>query len=107
MAPERQSDPEDWTVEDIWGEPVESPKPFVPALRMHREIVRARIQLSEFPGFRWEDLFEDAGTQDLTQDPQRHIAFHDLVEGYAQNEADWSSAFEALMEEARTHQPTD
>ncbi len=107
MAPERQRDPEDWTLDDIWGEPVESPKPFVPALRMHRDVVRAWIQLSEFPGFAWKDLFENAGTQDPTQDPDWHITFHDFVEDYAQKEADWTAAFEALMEQAQAHQPIE
>ncbi len=105
--PERQRDAEDWTLEDIWGEPVQSPKPFVPALRMHREIVRAWIQLSEFPGFDWKDLFENAGTQDPTQDPEWHINFHDLVEDNARNKADWNAAFEGLMEQAQAHQPTE
>lgn len=107
MPSEPKRDPGDWTVDDIWGEPAENPKPFVPALRMHREVVRAWIQLTEFPGFAWEDLFEDAGSHDLTQAPQLHVTFHDLVEGYAQNEADWGSASEALMEESQRHRPTE
>ena len=110
-APEQakslERDAEDWTLADIWGEPVQTPKPFVPALRMHREIVRAWIQLSEFPGFDWKDLFENAGTQDPTQYPEWHINFHDLVEGYARKEAAWNAAFQALMQQAQTHQPTE
>ena len=100
-------DAEDWTLADIWGEPVQSPKPFVPALRMHRDIVRAWIQLSEFPGFGWEDLFENAATRDTAQDPEWHISFHDFVERHVQNEADWNAAFEALVEQAQAHQPTE
>ncbi len=102
-----ERDAEDWTLADIWGEPVESPKPFVPALRMHREIVRAWVQLTEFPGFGWKDLFEDAGTQDFTQDPEWHINFHDSVEDYARKEPAWNAAFQALIEQAQAHQPTE
>ena len=107
MVPERQRDTEDWTLADIWGEPVESPKPFVPALRMHREIVRAWVQLTEFPGFGWKDLFEDAGTQDPTQDPEWHINFHNMVQDDVRKEPTWKAAFEALMEQAQAHQPTE